>query len=183
MNFWLSDYFKERKNLLISLYFFACTLLFGIIYFITQDAFPTNDSYYFYNDALVNAITIIDLVCLSIIFLLLVYKILFEFKLVRFVIPKVNQLILMVIGSFIVALLVWYEFYYVTLFYHGEVKSLSGYLIGSSIVFSIALTFLFSARFKSFTILFFIFAALSYFFYECQVVIIAKYVDVMNMAF
>lgn len=177
------DYLRERKFLLLILYFFSGLILFGATYFISQDSTYKNDSSYLYNDSIVNTIFIVNLVCLAIVALLIIYKILFEIKLIKFEIPKLNNLVIMVIGSFIFAMLVWYELYYVTLFYHGEVKILSGYLISSSILLSIASTVIFSHRLKNTMILFVIFAALSYFFYECQVVIIAKYVDLMNITF
>jgi hypothetical protein len=180
---WLINYLRERKFLLISLHFFSAFTLFAAVYFITQKVTHTEDSYYYYNDAVINSINSINLVCLSIVFLLFTYKILFELKVIKFDIPKINNLILMVIGGFIVALLIWYEFYYVTLFYHGEVRVLSGYLIGSSILVSISLTIFLSSKFKNITILFGVFAALAYFFYECQVLILAKYVDIMNITF
>lgn len=183
MNYWHLNYFREKKFLLLSVYFFACCLLIGTIYFVTDNLAQTNDSYYYYNEGIANAIIIIDLVCLSIVFLIFVYKILFKLKLISYNIPKVNNLILVVACGFIIALLVWYEFYYFTVYYHGEVKILSGYLISSSILLSIAITILFSNRLKNVSILFVIFAMLSYFFYECQLVILAQYMDIMNITF
>jgi hypothetical protein len=177
------DFLRERKFLLLILYFFSSLLLFGAAYFIAQDSVHTDYNYYLYNDSIINSIVIVNLVCLITVSLLFVYKILFGLKLIKFDIPKVNNLVLIVIGSFIFAMLVWYEFYYVTLFYHGEIKLFSGYLIGTSILLSIAITVIFSNRLKNAPILFVIFAALSYFFYECQVLIIIKYVDLMKVTF
>ena len=183
MNPWLLNYLKEKKFLLITFHFLSAFMLFAAVYYITQEVTQTEDSYYYYNDAVINSINSINLVCLSIVFLLFTYKILFELRIVKFDIPKIDRLILMVIAGFFLALLIWYEFYYVTLFYQGEVRLLSGYLIGSSIIVSISLTIFISNRFKNVTILFGVFSALAYFFYECQVLLLAKFVDVMNLSF
>lgn len=183
MEYWLKDFFREKRYLLVFLYFFSCIVVFVSINFVLEDLSRTNDSYYYYNDVLVDTITVIVLICLIKIFLIFVYKILFELKIVSYNIPMVNNLIMLVACWFVIALLIWYEFYFATMFYHGEVKVLSGYIIGSSILLAVAITVILSTRLKHVSILFFIFAILSYFFYECQLVILAQYIDVMSIRF
>lgn len=183
MNYWLLEYFREKKFLLISIYFFLCLFLFGTIYLLLQDPVQSDNFYYYYNDTIVTSIKGIYIVLLTIVSLVFLYKILFKLKLVKYDVPKVNNLILIILSGFIIALLVWYEFYYVTLFYRGEAKVLSGYIIGSSILLAISITILLSNKFRDMTILFGIFAMLSYFFYECQIVILDKYIDIMNINF
>jgi hypothetical protein len=157
--------------------------LFGTIYLLLQDPVQSDNFYYYYNDTIVTSIKGIYIVLLTIVSLVFIYKILFKLRLVKYDIPKVNNLILIVLSGFVIALLVWYEFYYVTLFYRGDAKVLSGYIIGSSILLAISITILLSNKFRDITILFGIFAMLSYFFYECQIVILDKYIDIMNINF
>ncbi len=183
MEYWLKDYFKEKRYLLVSFYFFSCIILFGFINFVLDNLAKTNDAYYFNNDVMVNTITVIVLICLISIFLIFVYKILFELKIVTYNIPMVNNLILIVICWFVIAALIWYEFYFATMYFHGEIKILSGYLIGSSIILAVAITVILSDKLKHVSILFVIFAILSYFFYECQLVILAQYIDIMSITY
>ncbi|MBX7046927.1 MAG: hypothetical protein K1X86_13940 [Ignavibacteria bacterium] len=183
MFFTLTNYIKQRKFLLVCLYSFFCAVLMSVMYFIANDLNHLNDSYYYTNDFLVNSIAIVNIVCISIVFLTFVYKILFELKIVRYNIPMVNRLIVIVVCGFLIAFLIWYEFYYVTLFYQGEVKILTGYLIGSSVLMAISITVIVSTKFKHISILFFIFAILSYFIYECQLAILAQYMDLMSISF
>lgn len=183
MEYIIRDYFKERKFLLVTLYCLSAIVLLGFISYIFKNISHGNDSYYYTNNTLVNMIPLVVLICLIKIFLIVVYKILFEFKLVNYHIPMVNNLILLVVSWFVIALLVWYEFYIATMYYHGEVKILSGYLIFTSIVLSIVFTIVLSDKLKHVSLIFIVFTMLSYFFYECQLVILTQYIDLMNILF
>ncbi len=169
MEYWLLDYFREKKFLRITLYFFTCVVLLYAMYFI-NDASKASDSIYFYNEGLVYSLNILYLILLAIIFLIFVYKILFELRIIKFDIPKVNNLILLVSGGFFFTLLIWYEFYYVTLFYQGEVKLLAGYFIISSILFSLVFTHFLFSKLKNPIILFLIFNSMEYILYEFHLV-------------
>lgn len=183
MNYWLINYFRDKKYILATLYFFICIILLCTIYYTAEDVKQSDDSYYFYNDRIISSLNFVYLIFLAIIFFIFLHKILFELKIIKFEISKLNNLILLATGGFLVALIIWYEFYYIASFYNGDIKLLSIYFIASSISFSIWLTILFSNKFKSVTLLFFIFVGLAYFIYEFQLVGISIYIDMMNITY
>lgn len=180
MEYWIYDTFREKKYPRLALYLFSCIILFCTMYYIAGNKVQDNNAYY-YNEGFANAINILSLIFLTVTFLIFLYKIFFELRIIKFEIPKVNNLILLGTCGFFIALLIWYQFYFVTYFYHGEVKLISGYLIGSSILSSMFLTLLFFSKVKNITVLLFIFAALEYIIYECLIAFIAKYVDLMSL--
>ena len=183
MEYWIIDNFREKKYLRVAIYFLSCVILFFTLYYIVSDTAQDNNNVYYYNDGFVNSVNILYLIFLTITFLIFLYKILFELKIIKFEIQKVNNLILLVSVGFLVALLFWYEFNFVISFYHGDVKLISGYLIGSSILSSMFVTMLLFNKIKNITVLFFIFITLEYVLFEFLVAFIAKYVDIISIIY
>jgi len=184
MYYSIERFLEDRRASLIFLYFFFCILL-GLSLFFKYVELTGGDRIYseYYLNPVVRNIYIIKTVSILIISIHFLYKIFYEFSLLKKGIPKTIEVSLLLACSLIICSVTWYEFYYGSTFDYSnrDKQGLSIMLIGTSLFLSMAISNMFTYKIQKGSLILFVFLVSAVLIYILQYSIFNLLVDSWNM--